>query len=214
MKKLIVLAMVMTLLAGLMVGCGGKKVDPKASAAPDEELVWSSSDKRPGWTLKAPDDSDGNMYFIGRSGRLATEQLAHRRAMMDARTQITQNMGTLVKNKIEQARVDFGLSSDVVNPTESAREYTKQLAANYVSGAKDKDTYVERWKTPTGYGWQYWVLVAMPKNLANESSSEFAAAQARENMRKAKQESDAIAKEQLEKASDMWKKIQEEGLAE
>jgi hypothetical protein len=212
MKKLVALVMLMMLVGTLMVACGPDKTDPAATETPGEKLVYSSESARPNWTLTVPEESDGKMYFVGRSQRLATEQLAHQRAMNDARTQVSNNMGALIKSKLETARVDFGLATDVINPTESSRQYERFLTANYVSGAKDEKVYIEKWQTETGYGWQYWTLVAMPKKSLDQSASQFAMAQSADNMRKAKEASDAQAKQQLETAGKMWAQLSEQGL--
>ncbi|NQU42362.1 hypothetical protein HQ520_03700 [bacterium] len=203
----------LVLLAGLaliVAGCGDKTM--KAPEDPNEVLLWSSNEGRPSWTLKEPGRDDGKMFFIGRSGNMATEQLAINRASIDGRNAATQYMGTLVKTKFEQARVDFGLSSDVVNPTESSREYTKHLATNYVSRMKGGETYIEKWQTPTGIAWRAWSLMNVPEEALEASYSATAQTLSQDAARKAKEQSDMIAKAQLEKAGDMWKKMAEQGL--
>lgn len=76
-------------------------------------------------------------------------------------------MGTLVKNKFEKATVSFGLESNVVDPTTSARVFEKQLAVNVAKQVKAQKWYFETLNASCsgkdmGTAYQYWVLAELP----------------------------------------------------
>lgn len=213
----------LVLMVALAAGCatGGKK-GAQLSAAPDvsiptgvhEQLVWSSEPKRPGWTMQEPDTANGVMSFVGLSGTFGTEQSAREDARRNAVNGVVNYMGTLVKDKFERARVSFGLESDVVNPTDSARAFQKQLAVSVANRVKAKQWYEEKWQAPTGVGWRSFVLVQVPEAAVEESYKQMTRDMARNAEQKAKEANDEIAKVQAEKAVEFWSKMQEQGLAE
>jgi hypothetical protein len=202
--------MMIALASILMVGCGGTAKTPEDT--PLEKLLDRSAKERPAWTLKKPETKGGVMYVVGISMDMANEQLGRSRAMANARTEMSNYLGTLVKAKIEQANVDFGLASDVVDPTTSAREYVKQMSANFVAQLEGEDAYWERWQKPTGIGYRYFALCKIPQNMLNDSFRGEAAKRMQDAQRRAKEQSDRVAKEQLEKAGAMWAQLEQQGL--
>lgn len=204
--------MLLMALGLLALACSRSSTTP--AAAPGEELVRTSHDARPGWIDSIPEDKGDTMFFVGLSDRMASERLGRERARRDAMNNAVQFMGTLVTDRFEELSVDFGLQSDVVDPTISAREFNRQLAMNLVTHLKAAEYYWEQWSTPTGYGFQVYTLATIPKYAMDEAFKQSAAEMARQAARRAKQESDAVAKEQLEKASEMWKKMEQDGFIE
>lgn len=205
----------MTLMAALMVlalaACGGnnkKGIDE----SPGETLLWSSAKERPGWLYEEPDPDKGEMLFVGIGPRTSTEKLAISRAEADTRNRVVNYMGTLVKNKLKDAMVSFGLSSDVMDPTQSSIEYTEQLATNFVSRLKKQKVYIEKWQTETGIGYNAWVLMSVPSEALEKEHAKTAADMSRKAQQEAKERNDEIAKKQAEKVSDFWSKVGEEGL--
>ncbi|MBU0674358.1 MAG: hypothetical protein KJ950_06920, partial [Proteobacteria bacterium] len=206
MKKRLLLITGMVLMMAL-VGCGSKDVSiPEESGL--EKLIWSSAPERPGWTMEEPGTEDGVLSFVGMSGRFVTEKQAKNDAQRDARENVVKYMGTLVKNKFENARVSFGLESSVVDASAGAREFQKQLSVNMASQVKMKNYYMEKWQTETGIGYQAFVLANVPQNAIDETYSSTAAGMQKKAEQRAKSAADQMAKEQAEKAADFWKQMQ------
>jgi poly-beta-1,6-N-acetyl-D-glucosamine N-deacetylase PgaB len=96
--------------------------------------------------MEEPDASDGYLWFVGISGRFATEQQAREDARRNALSTVVQYTGTLVKDKFERARTSYGLDSNVVDPTSAAREFEKQMSVNMANKVKVKNWYQEKWQ--------------------------------------------------------------------
>lgn len=211
MKKRITFVAGIVLLALLVAGCGG---GPKMeeSAAPTEKMLTSSEPNRPEWTMSIPDpDSDG-MYFMGMSSIQASEQDAIDNARQHATRQIVNYMGGLVKDDYQRARVSYGLSSDVEDPTTSMKNFERQLAQNMVQRVQVKRQYFEKWQTPTGIGYKYIVLVKIPNTEMEKAYQDTANNMAKQAQQKAREENRTQAKKQLEDAANMWSKMADEGL--
>lgn len=204
---------VLLLTLAMLAGCASSGVDiPKPG---QESLIWSSEAQRPGWTMMEPEGvEDGLLTFVGTSLRHATEQGAREDARRNVTSAVVKYMGTLVKDKFEKASVSYGLDSSVIDPTSSARQFEKQLATNMASQVKPKSWYAEKWQTPTGIGYQYFVQAKVPANAMDAAYKKLAKQQAQDAEKKAKEAADDIAKAQAEKASEFWKKMQEESLVE
>ena len=195
-----------------LASCGGKDVDIPDDAR--EKLIWSSSPERPGWTMNEPEADGDAMQFVGISGRYATEKAAREDARRNVTSAVVKYMGTLVKDKFEQAKVSFGLESNIIDATASAREFEKQFAVNVAKRLKMNTWYGEKWGTETGIGYQYFVLAAIPMQSVDESYKKTATGLAKEAEKRAKESNDAHAKDQAEKAADFWKQMQAQGVAE
>jgi hypothetical protein len=196
--------------------CGGKKALPPVDIPPgvDEKLIWSSEPQRPGWTLEEPATQSGVMSFVGLSGSFATEQQGRDDAKRNSINSVVSYTGTLVKDKFERARVSFGLDSNVVDPTTSARAFEKQLAVNVARQVKAKKWYLEKWHTPTGVAWRVFLLAEVPQASVDETMKGTARDMAKKAEQQAKEAGDEIAKKQAEKAAEFWKQMQEQGLSE
>jgi len=179
-----------------------------------EKLEWSSRAERPAWTMSEPDTEGEFMYFVGISGNTATEVLSRDDALRNSTSNVVKYLGTLAKDKFERARTSFGLSSGVVDPSEGARQFEKQLAANVAKQLKAKEWYSERWTLPTGSAWKTFVLARIPRSSVNDTLSRTA----EENIDKAKNEAKAAAteaaKKQAEDAAEFWEKMKEQGLVD
>ena len=199
----------------LLAACSKQLVKPvDIPTGVDEKLVWSSEPMRPGWTLEEPTTKDGTMYFVGLSGNYATEQSSREDAKRNAVSSVVNYMGTFVKDKFEKVRVSFGLESNVIDPTTSARAFEKQLAVNVARQVKAKNWYIEKWQTPTGTAYRIFLLAEVPQNTVDESLKDTARDMAKKAEQQAKEAGDEIAKKQAEKAGEFWKQMQEQGLTE
>lgn len=198
-----------------LVACGGKQTMPAVDIPPslDEKLIWSSEPKRPGWTLEEPATVNGMMHFVGLSGNYATEQQGREDAKRNSISSLVSYTGTLVKAKFERARKDFGLDSNVIDPTTSARTFEQQLSVNVAREVKAKTWYIEKWQTPTGVAHRVFLLAEVPQRAVDDSMKGTAREMARKAEQQAKEAGDAIAKKQAENATEFWKKIEEEGVS-
>jgi len=164
--------------------------------------------------MEEPEAKDGTMWFVGLSGRFATEQLARDDAKRNATTSVVQYMVTLVKDKFERARVSYGLESDVVDPTAASRQFEKQMAVNMASKVKAKSWYQEKWQTKTGIAHVAYLLAFVPQQEMDDTYKQTAKSMAADAERKAKEANDEIAKKQAEKAAEFWKQMEEQGVTE
>lgn len=216
MRKQVYLFLVIFTMGIMIAGCGGKQTMPSVDIPPgvDEKLIWSSEPKRPGWTLEEPATANGIMHFVGLSGSYATEQQGRDDAKRNSINSVVSYTGTLVKDKFERARVSFGLDSNVVDPTISARAFEKQLAVNIARQVKAKNWYIEKWQTPTGVAYRVFLLAEVPQTSVDESLKGTARDMAKKAEQQAKEAGDEIAKKQAEKAAEFWKQMQEQGLSQ
>ncbi|MFP4379685.1 MAG: hypothetical protein ACLFUS_04200 [Candidatus Sumerlaeia bacterium] len=169
---------------------------------------------RPEWVDREPDNSGDSMYFVGLSTPVSTEAQARDEAMAHSSRQVVRYMGEMVKTKYDRARVSFGLSSSVQDPTVSMKAFDKALAANMVEKLKAREWYVIQVNTHTGPGWKAYVLSYIPMSVVEEGYKETAQDMAAKAQKKARQESNEQAKQQYEDASDFWKKLAEEGFTD
>lgn len=211
MKRLMTLAAV--LLVTTMSACGPATVSRQPDAG-GERLLWSSSPERPAWTMEEPGEEDGTMWFVGLSGRFATEQLAREDAKRSATTSVVQYMGTAVRDQFERARTSFGLESDVIDPTGAIRQYEKLLAVNLATKVKAETYYQEKWQTETGIAHLAYLLAYVPSAEVDAAKRDTAQALAKDAERKAKDANDEIARRQAEKAAEFWKQMEEQGVTE
>lgn len=201
-------------LLALLSACAETAPTVATPPDPQEKLLWSSAAERPGWTMEEPDTKEGQMWFVGLSGKFATEVLSREDAKRNATKSVVQYMGTLVKDKFEKARVSYGLESDVVDPTAGAREFEKQMSVNMANKVKVKNWYQEKWQTPTGVAYVAFCLAFVPLEAMDETYKQTAQSLAKDAERKAKEANDQVAKQQAEKAAEFWKQMQEQGVSE
>ncbi|MBU0675817.1 MAG: hypothetical protein KJ950_14340 [Proteobacteria bacterium] len=211
-KMLAVAGLVLALALGGCAGSGDSVAIPDDGVR--EKLIYSSSAERPAWTMEEPDTEDGVMSFVGVSKRFATEQGAREDARRNALDAVVKWMGTLVKNKFESLSVSFGLDSTVIDPTQSTKDYEKQLAANMASRVKVKTWYMEKWQTETGLGYQVFALAQMPTTAADETLKDMAKGKAKEAEKQAREAADDQAKAQAQKAAEFWKQMQDQGVVD
>lgn len=198
-------------------GCAGRQTAPTTSIPqPDsnENMIWSSESNRPGWTLEEPATANGVMTFIGLSGNFATEQLARDDARRNSINSVVSYMGTVVKNKFEKATMSYGLASNVVDPTTSARTFEKQLAVNVAKQVKVQKWYIEKWQKPAGTAFIAFALSTVPEATVEDTFKDTAKDMAKKAEEDARKAADDTAKHQAEKAAEFWKQMQEQGLTE
>lgn len=194
------------LLAGLaallLFGCGG---------TPPE--VASQAPQRPEWTSIEPETEGSSMVFIGISDPTASERLARQAAMRNAAQNVVQYLGTAAQSKFEQASTSFGLSSQVVDPTQATRSFQQQLSANVARRLKASRWYMERETDSTGArGYKIFVKALIPLTEINAAFQRTAQDNAADAQKKARQAVTDRAKKQANDAADFWNKMSKQGL--
>jgi len=212
MSRTFILTLISLTFLVIVSGCASTSTStPKDT---QETLIWSSAPERPEWTVNEPETVGGVMSFVGVSGKYSTEKSSRDDARRNATATVVKYMGTLVKDKFEQAKTSFGLESDVVDPTSATNEFQKQMAVNMANKVKVKKWYIEKWQTPTGNAHISYALANVPESAMDESVKKSAQAMAKKAERQAKEAGDAHAKDQAQKAADFWKQMQERGVTE
>jgi len=178
----------------------------------NESLVWSSSDERPQWTMDEPDIENKTLSFVGLSATHATEKGARKDAKRNAVNNISSYIGTLAKDRFENAYLSYGLDSSVLDPTSSSRQFGKQITANIVSRVKTKRWYAEKWKTETGIGYRVFVLAKIPEDALNESYKSAVNRLSTNAQLAAENAANESAKKQAELASEFWSQMESQGL--
>ena len=201
-KTIILFGLTLTL-----VSCGSKDAStPGVREAADVS-------ERPEWTMNEPEEDDGNMFFVGISAVHASEQNARDDARSNSITAAISYMGTMAKAKIESASTSYGLSSEVVDPTTSGRQYAKQVSANVTRRLKTNKWYMERETDASGKkGYKYFVLASIPIVEFDNAFKQTAQQNIDDAKKKAKEAATAQAKEQAEKAADFWKSMKDQGI--
>jgi len=207
MKKLGMLLWAAVLMFAAGCATGGVKVAPGGP-------IWASESERPKWTIEEPEVDGDTMLFVGVAEKYATEPEARDEAMRHVTNNIVRYLGTLAKDKYERVATSFGLTSSVVDPTASARQYEKQLAANVTKKVKAMKWYFEKWDTPTGTGWKAFVLATVPVAEINDSFKQTAKDNMLDAQRQAKAAADEVAKKQAEDAAKFWEDMTKQGVVE
>ncbi|MCK4908470.1 MAG: hypothetical protein KAS70_01095 [Planctomycetes bacterium] len=131
----------------VLASCGGSGLNttPMAASA-GEKLVATSHDKRPAWTYREPGNEKGTFFFVGLSGKYATEKLGREDAQRSSITNVVRFMGTTVKDNFQRLTTAHGLSSDIVDPTVATRRFEQQLNNAMARRVKVKEYYIEQWE--------------------------------------------------------------------
>jgi hypothetical protein len=187
--------------------------------APQENAPATQQDpdfsNRPDWTMNEPGVEDGQMSFVGLSAIHANEKNARDDARRSAVDAAVQYLGTIAKNKFEQASVSYGLATEVVDPTTSARTFQKQVSANVARRLKTQKWYMERESDASGKrGYKYFVLATVPMEELDESFKQTARQNIADAQKRAKEAATAQAKKQAEDAASFWADMEKQGLTE
>lgn len=200
----------------IFVGCAstGNKNGIEIPTGVDETLIWSSSDERPTWTMEEPEIENDRLSFVGLSSTHATEKSARIDARRTAVNNIASYMGTLAKDKFQNAYLSYGLDSSIMDPTNSSRQFENQISANIVSRVKPKKWYIEKWDLKTGIGYRVFVLAKVPQEALDESFKSAANSLAKNAQHKAKEAVNKTAKKQAELAAEFWQQMESQGFVE
>lgn len=194
-------------LVAVLAGCSSSK-----APTPGETETVDTSD-RPEWVMNEPGVEDDKMYFVGISSVHVSEKNARNDARRDSVNAAIQYLGTMAKSKFEQAQVTYGLASEAIDPTTSARQYEKQVAVNVARRMKAEKWYMERETDASGKrGYKYFVLAGVPVNSLDEAFKQTAKKNMEDAKKRAKEASDEQAKRQVEKQAEMWEGLKKQGL--
>ncbi len=204
------------LTCSLFIGCAStsNKTGVDIPKGVDEILIWSSADERPTWTMEEPEVENDRLSFVGLSSTHATEKSARIDARRTAVNNIASYMGTLAKDKFQNAYLTYGLDSSIMDPTHSSRQFENQLSANIVSRVKPKKWYIEKWNLKTGIGYRVFVLAKVPQEALDESFKSAANSLAKNAQHKAKEAVNKAAKKQAELAAEFWQQMESQGFVE
>lgn len=144
MKLIKLLIVIMSVLI-LPVCAGTKKV------VGSQTLIEKSGDK-PDWLTEIPENKKGMMYFRGLKTNAATLDGGINDARQHAFQQIAEFINTEVNVDYERARVEYGIPRDDKDIGSVVRDTVISLAREVVKGAREKQSYWERYEevTPTG----------------------------------------------------------------
>lgn len=114
-------------------------------------LVEKSGDK-PDWITEIPENKKGMMYFRGLKTNAATLDGGLNDARQHAYQQIAEFINTEVNVDYERARVEYGIPKDDKDIGSVVRDTVISLSREIVKGAREKQSYYEKYEetTPTG----------------------------------------------------------------
>ncbi|MEW6027192.1 MAG: hypothetical protein AB1599_07855 [Planctomycetota bacterium] len=215
MKKMI-LAGILLIVASAMTGC--KSAPPEAKpidVAPQvgEKMIWSSHDQRPGWTVNEPPTKDGNFYFVGLSGKYATEKEGRDDAHRGAVNNVVKYIGTFAQDKFQQITTSHGLTSEIVDPTRAVRDFQEQLSAAFASHVRTKEWYIEKWqdkKTKETYHLVY-LLVEVPQASVEKAYEDTLNGNIEDLKKKRDAANDEKAKAQFQNAMNAFEEAKKQG---
>jgi len=199
----------------LMCGCVKKSkiiIRQDVPPQPGEKLLWQSHEKRPEWLVREPEIEGKDLLFTGVSGNFALESDARHDALRDAVKYITRYIGTFARDEFQKIMTSYGVSSEIVNPTDVTRAFEEQLSVALVHQARVKEYYVEKWQAKSGeIYWKVYALTKVPTTPIEDVYKNFAKTQ-QENMEKEYAKAkDEQAKLQYEKAMNAFKDAEERG---
>ena len=141
-KNLIQLVAALSLFLG--ASCNKEKPPPTPSGPKTEELLSTSHEKKPEWLSGVQEvKGEKDLFFVGISKKFREERDARSDARTDAGNQFVQYCGVEARVFNEYISQSMGLSSEVIDSTESVRESSKMRSEAYFSRLKVKETSTE-----------------------------------------------------------------------
>ena len=192
----------------LLVGCAASI--PTATSSTESAVP--STPERPDWVYNEPTEEDNVLSFVGLSAVHASEKNARNDARRDATNNVVRYLGTMAKTKFEQVTQSYGLSSQIVDPTTASQEFEKQMAANLARQMKAKTWHMEREQNNGKWGYKYFVLAEIPKSSIDDSFRKSLDKSIKKQQEDVEKAATQKAKEQSERAIDMFRKMKKEGL--
>lgn len=202
------------LIGFIIAGCAGQVAKPIAPPPePDEVLIWSTHPQRPSWTYSEPEAVGDLFQFMGESYKYATEKDARADATRDSINKIAQYIGTVAQDKFQRIQTEYGLSTQVIDPTMAARRLQEQISAAFTTQVKPKEFYVEKWQNKK-LGETYFhafVLSTIPKEAIDRAFKEALDGEIDDLKKKRDAEAEEKAKNQMDNALKAFQSLQDQG---
>lgn len=206
----------------LVIGLGACSSSPQAptptepvAVAPQtqEQLIWSTHKERPGWTVSEPEKQDDKLVFIGLSGKFAMEKQSREDAHRDAINKVVMYIGNFARDKYETIRTSYGLSSEIVDSTQAARQFQQQLSEAFTTRVKPKEWYIEKWENAKMQETYYltYVLATVPESVIEKAFDNALDNQIDDLKKKRDATNEAKAKKQFENAMKAFEDAKKQG---
>lgn len=152
-----------TLMAVAVVFGGCARSYPPAPIG--DELVWTSDDERPGWTVDMPEPDDGkSLVFVGQSLYHSTERSARTNAEVDASSKAATYLAHQLNRNYNQITSGSALEDETQNNSVEIYETVELTADQVLAKMETEDTYIEMWRRGTGTFWKIYVKTRLPKS--------------------------------------------------
>lgn len=215
MERKVLLAVV-SLICITFLACPKREItEVTVAPEPDEILIWSTHEKRPVWTVSEPEMIKDEFAFVGLSGKYATEKESRDDAHRAAIRNVVRYIGTLAQDRFERLQTSYGLTTDIVNPTDVTRRFEEQLSSAFATRVKAKEWYIEKWqnkKTRETYYLSF-VLSGVPKSAIEKAYEEAMDATIDDLKKKRAAASEAKAKAQFENAMKAFEEAKKQGFS-
>ncbi|MEK9657093.1 MAG: hypothetical protein VW378_01820 [bacterium] len=172
-SKKICVSILMLAITMSLTACGKKE-----SAKPmigQERVVEQSRAAKPGWLYIRPNPDASNLYFVG------DDTARNISGVRDAYQVALSKVSFYINSKVDAGykRIENNLDNDTANTLK--QEMIQNVAKTSIQGAKEKEVYWEKVEkiTQSGINYYYRVysLVAVPKNIIQETAKATLAAQ-------------------------------------
>ncbi|MEW6556272.1 MAG: hypothetical protein AB1349_02850 [Elusimicrobiota bacterium] len=205
--------LLLAVFAGMLAGCATTQEAIKPAPSVDEKMIWSSHPQRPGWTVSEPAMEDDKLTFVGLSAeRVATEKDARDEAHNNAINYVVKYIGTFVDSKIEKIATTYGLSADIVNPTEAKRSRSEQLSTALTTRVKSAEWYLEKYRNKMEeVYYKAFVKASVPKTAIDEAYKDIMDSNIDDMKKKRDAASDEKAKSQFQNAMNAFEDAKNKG---
>lgn len=145
-----------------------KEYDP---APVGKKILWSTSEKRPGWSVTQVNYSDGNKhYFVGSSEKMPTEKTSRSVAEINARAKASKFIET--KSSIDERSYEKtnGKLGDTATGSFGLNKKEQITSNTTFSELSVEEWYTVMWEDAKGKEfWQSYVLMSLPTSAYQEA---------------------------------------------
>lgn len=129
-----------------------------------DELVWTSDDKRPGWSVDTPEVDDGDyLVFVGQSLYHGTERAARNNAQVDASRQAATYLAHQLKRNYIETATGTAAENQTQNLDVTINETVELTADQVLSKLEVEDWYIEQWRKGGETFFKVFVKTKLPK---------------------------------------------------
>jgi hypothetical protein len=167
MRRLMVFFTLLMFSSFLIVGCSGtktQKIDPEP-ANPGEKLLWSTSDVRPQWTYKSPENNGSDLTIVGISDNYSMEKYAREDAIWDAKVKTIEYVNSNIRSFLSNKTTQEGRVSETRNPRRIQSEFETRVSNGQLNEFRVTSLYMEKWKDQSGdIYWKAYVRAEVDEN--------------------------------------------------